>query len=276
MRFSVAAGLLAAATAQAFSDSSPFALFSTADFETPSSSKSQLQTGAQVRAAAEAVLRGCPTSRYVLVSQPNAHASDLRNPSGKCLAPNLCRAISDKAVRGQFSVAEVLGDDLSMDALSAYIKGACLEAGRDVKVEEHSLPALPAGKTKRESARGDNDHELGQILGEYAADGDYTVIYLSSPHELGAYEPDFIEPVRMELKRQAQAPYVGRRQDDDGAGLPLFEKYQFFTPGLFMIFIAVLVMLAILYAGLSALSSLEVSYGAFDKEMGPAAQKKQL
>lgn len=41
-------------------------------------------------------------------------------------------------------------------------------------------------------------------------------------------------------------------------------------------FIAAFVMLSILYVGLSGLSSLEVSYGAFDKEMGPAAQKKQL
>ena len=40
--------------------------------------------------------------------------------------------------------------------------------------------------------------------------------------------------------------------------------------------IAVIVMLSILTVGLKALSGLEVSYGAFEKEMGPAAQKKQL
>lgn len=32
---------------------------------------------------------------------------------------------------------------------------------------------------------------------------------------------------------------------------------------------------SILAVGISAVSSLQVSYGAFDKEMGPAAQKKQ-
>lgn len=41
-------------------------------------------------------------------------------------------------------------------------------------------------------------------------------------------------------------------------------------------FLAGFVLLSILYVGLQGLSSLEVSYGAFDKEMGPAAQKKQL
>jgi hypothetical protein len=45
--------------------------------------------------------------------------------------------------------------------------------------------------------------------------------------------------------------------------------------GIFMGIIVALVILSILGVGLKALSSLEVSYGAFDKEMGPAAQKKQ-
>ena len=35
------------------------------------------------------------------------------------------------------------------------------------------------------------------------------------------------------------------------------------------------ILLAILGVGISAVSSLKVSYAAFDKEMGPAAQKKQ-
>ena len=35
-----------------------------------------------------------------------------------------------------------------------------------------------------------------------------------------------------------------------------------------------IIMFMILSVGLSAVSSLQVSYGAFDKEMGPAAQKK--
>jgi hypothetical protein len=39
--------------------------------------------------------------------------------------------------------------------------------------------------------------------------------------------------------------------------------------------LVVFILLAILSVGLRALGSLQVSYGAFDKEMGPAAQKKQ-
>lgn len=43
-----------------------------------------------------------------------------------------------------------------------------------------------------------------------------------------------------------------------------------------MTFVVLLIVLSILGVGLKALASLEVSYGAFDKDMGPAAQKKQM
>ena len=42
-----------------------------------------------------------------------------------------------------------------------------------------------------------------------------------------------------------------------------------------MAIITTIVLLSILFVGLRALASLEVSYGAFEKDMGPAAQKKQ-
>jgi hypothetical protein len=45
---------------------------------------------------------------------------------------------------------------------------------------------------------------------------------------------------------------------------------------IFMTFVVLLIILSILSVGLKALASLEVSYGAFDKDMGPAAQKKQM
>lgn len=34
-------------------------------------------------------------------------------------------------------------------------------------------------------------------------------------------------------------------------------------------------LLSILYVGVTGLASLQVSYASFDKDMGPAAQKKQ-
>ena len=75
------------------------------------------------------------------------------------------------------------------------------------------------------------------------------------------------------------------------AGLPLFEKYQFLSPrkpmyattlvlitanfrvALFMGLSVSLLLLLILSVGVRAISGLEVSYMAFNKEMGPQAQR---
>lgn len=107
-----------------------------------------------------------------------------------------------------------------------------------------------------------------------------------------------------QLRRQANGT-----SDDAQAGLPLFEKYQFLTPGkssptllslthaanaeakaaglatqadtnalylsaIFMGLSVSLLLFAILYVGVSAIAGLEVSYMAFSKEMGPGAQNK--
>ena len=55
---------------------------------------------------------------------------------------------------------------------------------------------------------------------------------------------------------------------------PLFEKYQFFGPGIFMGLLVSILLLSILFVAVRGISSLQVSYAAFDKEMGPAGQKK--
>ena len=84
-------------------------------------------------------------------------------------------------------------------------------------------------------------------------------------------DASFPESVQMELKRDLSS-HAKRANSTEGG---LFEKYQYFTPGLFMGFAAIIPLFLILLVGIRALTSLEVSYFAFIKEMGPNAQKKQ-
>lgn len=72
-------------------------------------------------------------------------------------------------------------------------------------------------------------------------------------------------------KRDSSSSGEGKLVLPDG---PLFERYSFLSPGLFMGILVSLILLSILYVGISAIAGLEVSYAAFDKEMGPQAQKK--
>jgi len=197
-------------------------------------------------------------------------------------------------VQARLAVSEVIGS-LSFSDFSEYIRSNCGKQGKEVTVEELQLRSLPSGRTanKRAEVVLDNgkksckpmargcqananlkDYEINTALEKFSSTGDYTVIYFSDPNEFQAYEAEFVDPVHIELRRQSAPVHVGRRQGNVSDNAGLFEKYQFFTPGIFMAFIVLFVMLSILYVGLAAIGSLQVSYGAFDKEMGPAAQKK--
>lgn len=103
----------------------------------------------------------------------------------------------------------------------------------------------------------------------------YTLIYTSTPLSMSAAakKQQKVHVAEHELRRR-----TADKKPHDNTTLPegsLFKKYQFFTPGIFAGYLALFFLLSILYVAFSALSSLQVSYGAFEKEMGPAAAKKQ-
>jgi hypothetical protein len=129
----------------------------------------------------------------------------------------------------------------------------------------------------------DVDAFISSAISQLAPHGKFTLIYTTTPptkkpvvsHQ-PAYEMEdpFGDAVQMELKRDLSLH--GRANNDgsqDDGGL--FERYQYLSPGLFMGISAMIPLVLILLVGLRAISNLEVSYFAFSKEMGPAAQRKQ-
>ncbi|KAI1754407.1 ER protein BIG1 [Xylaria castorea] len=272
MRLSVAAAIAGfCASAHAFSDSSPFILFSTVKLE-KSISKDQLQSSSKVLEATKRLLASCPTDHYLLVSQPNLNAAHL---SSKDAIPELSDFLGQAA--SSYSVAEVAGE-LDLRSVAAYIRETCELPGSAVDVIE--LWPVPSSAAESAKMLKKNDFELGIVLDQYrsSADDSYTVIYTGGhrTEKPQTYTAEFTDSGagHSELKRQLHDVKGVRRQEKNDKR-PLFEKYQFFTPGIFMSLIVLIILMSILYAGISALSSLQVSYGAFDKEMGPAAQKKQ-
>jgi hypothetical protein len=78
-----------------------------------------------------------------------------------------------------------------------------------------------------------NTDDQFRSLVESRSSENYTVIYTSTPVANKVaddlkYKPAFIEPLHMELKRFDDMPQNNTKKDDR----PLFEKYQFFTPGM--------------------------------------------
>lgn len=79
------------------------------------------------------------------------------------------------------------------------------------------------------------DGEAASTVLSKLRDGSSTLIFFGTPAiaaERTIYEPEFEEAVIMDLKRSVQG-HPSRRADNetDWNKLPLFEKYQFFTPG---------------------------------------------
>ena len=101
-------------------------------------------------------------------------------------------------------------------------------------------------------------------------------------------------PGHHELKRGI-SPSAHRKRDDEGHDdRTFFERNQLFNPGrlgaflirvrsnanyslpgVFMVILGTLLLLTIIAVAINVLSGLTISYKAFAKEMGPAAQKKQ-
>jgi len=213
-------------------------------------------------------------------------------------APHLKNAVSKIDRKAAYTVSDVVGwSQADGEQLANYIVKTCgakkvesrtlMEAMAEVKeiggpvVVEEAFGGLEGDKEERKRMLGDNDATLySNILNDLSKAKSYTVIYTTTatkdiPAEKPiVYEAAFDEPMHLDLKRELLS-FDKREGPKTNDTRPLFEKYNFLSPGLFMGLMVSFLLLSILAVGLNAVSSLKVSYGAFDKEMGPAAHRKQ-
>jgi hypothetical protein len=273
--------LALASQALAFSNTSPFFLFSTADLLLESSGAS-IAPAASVAADVLQALKECPTKNYVVVEQDWVSAADYADGRS---TPRLAHYMSGQQpeVKSIVSVPDVVG--LVDSKIIKYLEDNC------GTVKNIKLDGPPIAPAMRSLYMGQQDQFLDDSMAKFVEAKDYTVIYLTTPltsngakavleaqqqqqQQQYQYESEalFDNTMQMELKRDTSAHT--RRANSTAEG-GLFERYQYFTPGLFMGFAAVIPLFLILLVGIRALLSLEVSYFAFSKEMGPNAQKKQ-
>ncbi|CZS94052.1 uncharacterized protein RAG0_04082 [Rhynchosporium agropyri] len=275
MRLSIAALAATISCAAALKGASPLLMFS--DSPLPKEiNTAQLQSRASLLSQIKAHLSTCPSEQYYIHTLPSVSSSEL-----SAHAPHLKNALQHESVKGQVIVKEVLGlEERDGQALVELLSEKC-----GVSQEASIGEVLNKGED-RERRVSELDSKLYNGLSAFPTSGkSYTVIILSTPAPASSivaeqavekaivYESDFMEPLHMDLKR---AIYNRAARNESGINRrqPLFEKYNFLSPGLFMGLLVTLILLAILSVGIGAISSLEVSYGAFDKEMGPAAQQK--
>lgn len=224
----------------------------------------QLQSAGKVLGDVKEIIGECSSKIYYIIPQPSTSSSDL-----KTSAPHLKAAIADKSVKGRYTVSEVVGLETSSSAeLVSTLVSKCgavpmsheaVEEGKTVFVEfengvgelghigislplsfQISSPFLLSTYTSANLETKTDATEHSTLFKSLSHSLPYTVLYLttpnphptSAPHEEMLYEPAFEEPVHMELKRQLEARIPPKTTTNDTR--PLFEKYQFFTPGTFL------------------------------------------
>jgi hypothetical protein len=204
-------------------------------------------------------LSSCPSDYYVLISQPGVTKQSFID--SRKHAPYLASALSKtqgsgSSVRSSLTVSDVHGS-VDADELAEVLKMQCgvsitsLTASKgsgiptaELRTTPHliklSLPS-PAWSDDVASA---NDAYL-QTLIEWLPKQNYTVLYTTSrsasmelqTEETAEYDmPSQIqETLHMDLKRDLGLHARAKEGNQTIVNGPLFDKYQFFTPGSFTI-----------------------------------------
>lgn len=290
-----AVALAALPSTLAFRNTSPFLLLSTADLGINGDSVGIAQSSTIANKLRD-TLKGCPTSRYIVVRQEGVSSTDFETQF-----ESISRA---QEIKSSMAATEVLGS-ISVEEISAYLQKTCgaeverIEQSRLGKPDHAGVPFTMEPRAAdslvvelllqtpsandRSSAMFSQNKWISDVI-KQRTDGQYTIIYtttprtdleiLPHPYEM---ETPFKDTLHTELKRDVSAHQkvrmvVDKNESSNEGGL--FETYQFLNPGLFMAFSATIPLVLILIVGIRALTSLEVSYFAFSKEMGPAAQRK--
>lgn len=147
---------------------------------------------------------------------------------------------------------------------------------RIIKVDFTSPPSEYAA---RGAKLADHDAFLHAIITSLGGSS-LTVVYTTSPPS-GRHVPQTPPAYEMESSTYESVLHTDLKRDvsahadagDSTPNLPLFDTYLYLNPAIFTgLFVAVLLFL-ILYVGINAVASLQVSYFAFSKEMGPSGPR---
>jgi len=285
---SIGAALLTAGAANAFHISSPFLMLSTKPSTTEFKS-AIVSTADKVTDAILETVGDCAQSKYFIVRQPGLALADLQSDA----ASSISTWADSKKYEQRVEIPSVMRD-ISAESLVEEIASRCgatrdesrllaeplqFYTSEEKEVTFVTLESLPARDAHK---RADALQSLYAVLDNSGptSNDDHMVILLSGPSTgepaESVYEMDEPYPSAMHqgLKRDIKYEPLKSGNHSMQAGLPLFEKYQFLSPGIFMGLTISLLLFVMLWIAVSAIAGLEVSYMAFSKEMGPAAQNK--
>ncbi|KAK5113915.1 hypothetical protein LTR85_010448 [Meristemomyces frigidus] len=289
--------LLAATAVHGLKDASPFLMYSSEPLSHNDLHSQQVATAASIEAQLVNTLSRCSESLYLLVSQPGLKAADLQDAGAM---PKMRRRIAGGRQDALVEIPNVVGP-VDLRSVSQRVDDKCSVRSSEGDVAWETMAGVPVSVplpfTDLSNARSAKerahilqsaDQYIDVQLSRLEKHGQpYVLVFTSGPSTPRPAAEDKHTPYEMDepypsalhtdLRRDLEHNKMRRQSnatDNAQAGLPLFEKYQFLTPAIFMGLSVSLLLFLILYVGVSAIAGLEVSYMAFSKEMGPNAQNK--
>lgn len=189
----------------------------------------------------------CPSDHYIIVSQEGVGASDYTSRKGTGFWSKLSSKDANR-IRSTVSVPEVFG---KID-ISQWEQTLLERCGGDVWHIDASTTMIPsfdsipkvvlisfAAPSKNDRASDLEDHaDFFADLMTPILSRNYTVLFTTTPAATTEEFPteynmdtDAQEPLHMGLKRELGSGLPRRATNQTIIDGPLFEKYQFFTPG---------------------------------------------
>lgn len=205
--------------------------------------------------------------------QPAIHASDFDEDAAPLVRQYVSQAGSKIVIpygHGEIDEEEVVSHiahqcGSRIERIDASLMSHPIYEDDEPKVLVVTFPTLPLSSQQRKLAINDHDAFLHSLI-QSLPTRDFNLLYLSTPPPAA---PASFRRAHISLD-EATASQSKSNSTTGG----LFSHYQFFTPGIFMGYMALLILVPVLIVALQAINSLQVSYRAFDPPM-KIGQKQQ-
>jgi len=276
----------------AFSDTSPYIVSHPSAAISLSTPHTSAVSTSDLLPALNSLTSRCDVDTYLLILLPALHASSLHHYP--ILASHLPSSASQLTIPYVFPTESLDVRDV-LQSVATTAKEQCGAIVDTMKLAEGSKGEKFDGVTPRvvrvEMVDGNSkewgmmDRLIGSVM-EGLPTKRNLILVASTPVKRGHDEVQGVTGGKPKTNTKAQGQVKNvvieelKKREDAPDGNPaekgsLFERYQFFTPGLFMGYIVLVILLGIGYVGVSALAGLKVSYGAFEKDAVNQGEKKR-
>lgn len=207
----------------------------------------------------------CDIYNTVIAVQPSVHASDFDGSTAPLIKSFVSQAGSKIVV--PYVHGEIDAEDLAthiakqceaqIERIDATSMAHPIYDSDEKRVILVTFPTLPISQEQRRLTLNDNDAFLHSLI-QSLPGSDFHLIYLSTPPPAS--------PASFRRAHISLSDELAYKKSNSTTG-GLFSHYQYFTPGIFMGYMALLILVPVLIVGLQAINSIQVSYKAFEPPM---------